>query len=56
MLEIFLVIALVWLGCAFPGCLVDAIQATDEKKKQEARYSAGACFGAILLLLVLILN
>lgn len=55
MLEIFLIIALVWLGCLFPALLVDAMKA-EEAQAGNARYKAGACFGAILFLLVLILN
>ena len=55
MLEIFCIIVLVWLGCLFPALLVDAIKAEGETAGN-ARYKAGACFGAILFLLVLILN
>lgn len=50
------VIILVILGCLFPNLLIDAMKATEEKEMQEKRYKVGACFGAILLLLVLILK
>ena len=56
MAEIIAVIALVVLGCMFPNLLIDAAKATESKDVQEKRYKVGACFGAILFLLVLILN
>ena len=49
-----LTILLVVLGCMFPGCLIDAMKA-EEKDARDKRYKAGACFGGILLLLVLLL-
>ena len=52
----FWVIVLVVLGCLFPNLLIDAAKATEEKDVREKRYRVGACFGAILLLLVMILN
>lgn len=55
-MEIAAIILLIILGCMFPGCLIDAVQATGEKDIMNKRYKAGACFGGILLLLVLILN
>ena len=56
MLEFFLMIALACLGCLFPALLVDAIRAEEDKNYAEKRYKAGACFGAILLLIVWILK
>ena len=50
------VILLVVLGCLFPALLIDAIKATEEKDIAEKRYQVCACFGAILFLLVMILN
>ena len=52
----FWVIVLVVLGCMFPNLLIDAAKATEEEDMREKRYKVGACFGAILLLLVMILN
>ena len=51
------VIALVCLGCLFPALLVDTIKASPEDPDySNMRYKVCACFGAILFLLVLILN
>ena len=56
-MEILLVILLVILGCRFPGLLIDVGKMNPEDDDyREKRYTLGACFGAILLLLVLILN
>ncbi len=56
-MEFFLVIILVFLGCNFPGLLIDVMKMSPEDSKYtEKRYALCACFGAILLLLVLILN
>ena len=54
-MEIAAIVALVVLGCMFPSCLIDALKA-EEKDACDKRYKAGAVFGGILLLLVLILN
>lgn len=52
-----LVIVLVVLGCLFPALLLDVMKMSPEDENyREKRYSVCACFGAILLLLVLILN
>jgi len=53
----FALIALVWLGCLFPALLIDAIKASaDDPHYPNMRYKVCACFGAILFLLVMILN
>ena len=54
-MEILLILALVVLGCLFPNLLIDAMKA-EQGNDREKRYGVGACFGAILFLLVLILN
>ena len=53
-MEFISIVLLVVLGCLFPNLLIDAIKA--EEGDAEKRYRVGACFGGILLLLVLILN
>lgn len=56
-MELLAIILLVILGCRFPGLLIDTMNCpADAADYREKRYSLGACFGAILLLLVLILN
>ena len=55
-MEILLIVILVVLGCLFPALLIDAIQATEKHDVGDKRYRVCACFGAILFLLVLILN
>ena len=54
-MEFLAVVALAVLGCLFPNLLIDAMKA-EEAEAGEKRYRVGACFGAILLLLVWILN
>ena len=57
MVEILLVILLVVLGCRFPGLLIDVMKMSPEDANyRDRRDTLGACFGAILFLLVLILN
>lgn len=56
-MEMVAVIILVILGCRFPGLLIDALKMDlQDQNDREKRYTLGACFGTILLLLVLILN
>ena len=56
-MEMIAIIILVVLGCQFPGLLIDVMKMEPEDKDyQEKRYSLGALFGAMLFLLVLILN
>lgn len=56
-MEILFVIALVILGCRFPGLLIDVskLEPTDPNYR-DRRYTLGACFGGILFLLVALLN
>lgn len=56
-MEMLCIVLLAILGCIFPGLLVDCIKMNEEDPNyREKRYRLGACFGAILCLLVLILN
>ena len=56
-METLCIILLVVLGCNFPALLVDVLKmAPEDQNYREKRYSLCACFGAILFLLVLILN
>ena len=53
-MEFIGIVLLVVLGCYFPNLLIDAMKS--ETNDAEKRYRVGACFGGILLLLVLILK
>ena len=56
-MEILCIALLVVLGCLFPALLVDVLKMNPEDKNyRDKRYAMCACFGAILFLLVLILN
>lgn len=44
------------LGFLFPAELIEALKATDEKKVQDARGKACACFGFLVVFLVLLIN
>ena len=56
-MEILSIIVLVILGCMFPALLADVLKMSPEDGNyREKRYEMCACFGAILLLLVLVLN
>ena len=56
-MEFLAVIALVVLGCRFPGLLIDVSKMDPaDPNYRDRRYTLGACFGAILFLLVAILN
>ena len=56
-MEILCIVLLTVLGCLFPALLVDVLKMSPEAPGyREKRYRMCACFGAILFLLVLILN
>ena len=56
-MEMLAIIILVILSCRFPGLLVDVMKMeTQDQSDREKRYTLGANFGAIVFLLVLILN
>lgn len=56
-MEILAIVLLVVLGCLFPALLVDVLNMPPEHERyREKRYRLCACSGAILFLLVLILN
>ena len=56
-MEILSVIVLVVLGCRFPGLLIDVMKMDPQDQNyREKRYGLGACFGAILFMLVAILD
>ena len=56
-MEILCIALLVILGCLFPALMADVLKMSPEDANyREKRYGMCACFGAILFLLVLILN
>ena len=56
-MEIAAIVLLVVLGCLFPALLTDVLKMSPEDRNyRDKRYGMCACFGAILFLLVLILN
>ena len=56
-MEIVAIVLLVVLGCLFPALLTDVLKMSPEDRNyRDKRYGMCACFGAILFLLVLILN
>jgi len=56
-MEILNVIALVILGCRFPGLMIDVSKMDPQDPNyRDRRYTLGACFGGMLFLLVALLN
>ena len=56
-MEMLAIALAVVLGCLFPGLLADVIKMSPaDPGYREKRYGMCACFGAIVFLLVLILN
>ena len=53
-LEWIVTIGAIILGFLFPAELIDAIRGTDEKKAQGARGKACACFGFLIIFLLLL--
>ena len=52
-MDALLLLVLVVLGCLFPALLVDVLKMNPEDKKyRDKRYAMCACFGGIVLLLV----
>ena len=53
-MDALMLLGLVVLGCLFPALLVDVLKMSPEDPRyRDKRYAMCACFGAILLLLVI---